>query len=46
MLFKNLLFFLVVFTQLNCYSQTKLSRIEKKNIKTGKYKSRKCNCFS
>ena len=33
MLFKNLLFFLIVITQLNCYSQTKLSRIEKKILK-------------
>ena len=33
MLFKNLLFFLVVITQLNCYGQTKLSRLEKKILK-------------
>ena len=33
MLFKNLLFFLIVIIPLNCYSQTKLSRIEKKILK-------------
>ena len=33
MLFKNLLFFLVVITQLNCYGQTELSRLEKKILK-------------
>ena len=33
MLFKNLLFFLIVITQLNCYGQTELSRLEKKILK-------------